>query len=63
MYLSLKAVATVSIFMIIYVYLSGLPKFISMDLFYMYFHTYAFYQAWCHVLYTIKLNIIILTAQ
>ena len=39
------------------VYLSGLPNFITMHLFYMYFHTYAFYQ----VLYTIKF--IILTAH
>ena len=52
----LKADATVSIFMIIlYTYVDSLTIY----LFYMYFHRYAFYQ----VLYTIEFNIIILTAH
>ena len=36
-----------------YVYLSGLSNFISMHLFYMYFHTYAFYQVSCVIYYRV----------
>ena len=35
------------------VFLSGLPNFISMHLFYMYFHTYAFYQVSCVIYYRV----------
>ena len=36
-----------------YVYLSGLSHFISMHLFYMFFHTYAFYQVSCVIYYRV----------
>ena len=47
----LKADATVSIFMVILYYLSGLPNFISIHLSYMYLHTYAFFQVSCVIYY------------
>ena len=50
MHLFLKADATVSIFMI---YLSGLPNLISMHLFHMYLHTYAFSQVSCVIYYRV----------
>ena len=36
-----------------FVHLSGLPNFISMHLFYMYWHTYAFYQVPCVIYYRV----------
>ena len=50
MYLFLKADATIYDN---YVHLSGLPNFISMQLLYVYFHTYAFSRVSCAVYYQV----------